>query len=259
MNYYFAEILFFSFGICIGSFLNVCIYRLPASKSITNPRRSICPFCKETIPFYDNIPVLSYIWLRGRCRHCNTVIPLRYPIVELLSAVMALFVCMKFGPCFEGLIYFTFIALLIIITFIDLDHKIIPDIITLPGIPLFLFLSLGIPSISLIDSLLGILTGGGSLFTVAIIYNLLTKKDGMGGGDIKLLAMIGALIGWQGVLFTIFVSSALGSTIGIALMLRTKKGMNFAVPFGPFLSAGAVLYIFFGTPVINWYFNFLAG
>lgn len=257
MYNYLFEILLFSFGLCIGSFLNVCIYRLPSSKSITNPRRSICPVCNNLIRFYDNIPVLSYIWLKRRCRHCNTIIPFQYPMVELLSGIMAILLFMKFGYSFEGLIYFTFIASLFVITFIDLKHQIIPDVITLPGIPVFFLFSLAIPSISLKTSLIGILAGGGSLLIIAMGYNLLTKKEGMGGGDIKLLAMIGALIGWQGVLFTIFIASAMGTIIGLFLILKARKGMKFAIPFGPFLSAGAILYIFYGTEIITWYMNLL--
>ena len=144
-------------------------------------------------------------------------------------------------------------------TFIDIDHRIIPDTISLPGIPIgFLLASLVLPSMNYKTSLAGILTGGGSLLAVAWIYNLITKKEGMGGGDIKLLAMIGAFTGWKGVLFTIFVASATGTLAGIAVMLKTKKGMKLAVPFGPFLSIGAILYIFFGTALISWYFNLLS-
>jgi len=178
-------------------------------------------------------------------------------MVELLSGIMAILLFMKFGYSFEGLIYFTFIASLFVITFIDLKHQIIPDVITLPGIPVFFLFSLAIPSISLKTSLIGILAGGGSLLIIAMGYNLLTKKEGMGGGDIKLLAMIGALIGWQGVLFTIFIASAMGTIIGLFLILKARKGMKFAIPFGPFLSAGAILYIFYGTEIITWYMNLL--
>lgn len=252
------ELSTFIFGLCIGSFLNVCIYRLPDSKSIMDPPRSFCPNCGSGILFYDNIPVLSYLWLKGRCRHCNARISVRYPMVELLSGVVALCILSKFGLTSQGLVYYAFGASLIVISFIDIDHKIIPDVITLPGIPVFFMMaSFIIPEMTYIDSILGLLAGGGSLILVAWTYHLIAKKEGMGGGDIKLLAMIGALIGWQGVLFTIFAASAAGSVTGLVTMLRLHKNMKLAIPFGPFLSLGAVIYIFFGTELINWYFNLL--
>jgi len=253
---YLIEIFIFLIGLCIGSFLNVCIYRLPASQSIVHPR-SKCPNCDTLIPFYDNIPLFSYLWLKGRCRHCQTKISLRYPIVELLGGLFALGIYMKFGLDIATLIYFVFIAALLTVTFIDIDHRIIPDVITLPGIPICFAASFALPAITYKDALLGILAGGGSLFLVAWLYSLITKKEGMGGGDIKLLAMIGAIVGWQGVFFTIFVASLAGTLAGFAVMLQSRKGMKLAVPFGPFLSIGAIAYIFFGTQLINWYFNLL--
>jgi len=247
------EILIFIFGICIGSFMNVCIYRLPASKSIINPARSICPTCGNTIRFYDNIPVLSYLWLKGKCRHCNSPIAVRYLLVELTGGFFALCIYFKFGITIEAFLYYALISSLLVITFIDIDHQIIPDVITLPGIPIFFFASFAFAAITYKDSLLGILAGGGSLLLIAVTYNLLTKKEGMGGGDIKLLAMIGAALGWKGVLFTIFIGSAIGTLVGIILMLRTRRGLKLAIPFGPFLSMGAIIYIFFGSSIINWY------
>jgi leader peptidase (prepilin peptidase)/N-methyltransferase len=247
------EILIFIFGVCIGSFMNVCIYRLPASKSIINPARSICPTCGNTIRFYDNIPVLSYLWLKGKCRHCNSPIAVRYLLVELTGGFFALCIYFKFGITIEAFLYYALISSLLVITFIDIDNQIIPDVITLPGIPIFFFASFAFAAITYKDSLLGILAGGGSLLLIAVTYNLLTKKEGMGGGDIKLLAMIGAALGWKGVLFTIFIGSAIGTLIGIILMLRTRRGLKLAIPFGPFLSMGAIIYIFFGSSIINWY------
>jgi leader peptidase (prepilin peptidase)/N-methyltransferase len=254
---YFIEILVFIQGLCIGSFLNVCIYRVPESKSIVHPR-SMCPKCDTLIPFYDNIPVFSYLWLRGRCRQCGVRIPLRYPLVELLGGLTALGTYLKFGLTWEALIYYVFIAVLLVVTFIDLDHRIIPDIITLPGIPIFFAAGFVLPEITYMEAIIGILVGGGSLFLVAWTYSLLTKKEGMGGGDIKLLAMMGGIVGWKGVLFTIFVGSLAGTLVGIAVMLQSRKGMKLAVPFGPFLSIGCITYIFFGMPLIAWYFNLLA-
>ncbi len=247
--------IIFIFGMCIGSFLNVCIYRLPASKSITNPPRSICPNCNSHIRFYDNIPVLSYIWLKGRCRNCDAPISFRYPLVEVMSGIVAVAMLFKFGLSLESLVYFVFISSLLVITFIDLDHKIIPDVISLPGIPIGLVASFALPTITLKASALGLLIGGGSLWFVAWAYNLIAHRDGMGGGDIKLLAMIGTIIGWKGVIFTIFASSVIGSCVGITMMLIKGKNMKFAIPFGPFLSIGAIAYVFFGAQFIAWYLN----
>ncbi len=247
--------IIFIFGMCIGSFLNVCIYRLPASKSIANPPRSICPNCNSHIRFYDNIPVLSYIWLKGRCRNCDAPISFRYPLVEVMSGIVAVAMLFKFGLSLESLVYFVFISSLLVITFIDLDHKIIPDVISLPGIPIGLVASFALPTITLKASALGLLIGGGSLWFVAWAYNLIAHRDGMGGGDIKLLAMIGTIIGWKGVIFTIFASSVMGSCVGITMMLIKGKNMKFAIPFGPFLSIGAIAYVFFGAQFIAWYLN----
>jgi leader peptidase (prepilin peptidase)/N-methyltransferase len=246
--------LIFLFGMCIGSFLNVCIYRLPSSMSIINPSRSFCPLCNSAIPFYDNIPVLSYLWLKGRCRHCNAPISLRYPLVELMTGILAVAILFMFGLTPESIVYFIFISSLLVITFIDIDHQIIPDIITLPGIPMGLAASFILPAMTFKSSLLGLLVGGGSLFLVAWTYSLITRKEGMGGGDIKLLGMIGAFIGWKGVLFTIFVASLAGTFAGMIVMLLKGKNLKFAIPFGPFLSIGAMSYVFFGEKIIFWYF-----
>ena len=253
-NFLIVSIIFI-FGMCIGSFLNVCIYRLPTSKSIADPPRSICPSCNSPIRFYDNIPVLSYIWLKGRCRNCDVPISFRYPMVELMNGIVAMGLLFKFGLSLESLVYFVFISSLLVITFIDLDHQIIPDIITLPGIPMGIVASFALPTISFKASALGLLIGGGSLWFVAWAYNLIARRDGMGGGDIKLLAMIGTIIGWKGVIFTIFASSVMGSCIGITMMLIKGKNMKYAIPFGPFLSIGAIAYVFFGSQIIAWYFS----
>jgi leader peptidase (prepilin peptidase)/N-methyltransferase len=256
MAIYLTEFLIFLFGLCIGSFLNVCIYRLPQSKSIVHPR-SMCPNCGTLIRFYDNIPILSYIALRGKCRHCKAHISPRYPVIEFMSGILAVGIFIKYGIAFEAMIYYTFVAVLLVITFIDVDHQIIPDVITLPGIPIFFAASFALPQVTVVESILGILIGGGSLFLVAWLYHLLTHKEGMGGGDIKLLAMMGAIIGWQGVLFTIFMGSAVGTVSGLLLMLKKRKTMKLAIPFGPFLAIGGTAYIFWGPQLIAWYFNLL--
>lgn len=253
---YLIEIFIFIFGLCIGSFLNVCIYRLPKSDSIVHPR-SMCPNCGALIRFYDNVPILSYILLGGKCRHCKSTISFRYPVIEFLSGISALGIFIKYGLSLEAAVYYVFVAALLVITFIDIDHQIIPDVITLPGIPLFFVAGFALPELTVVESILGILIGGGSLFLVAWVYHLLTRKEGMGGGDIKLLAMMGAVIGWQGVLFTIFVASAVGTLSGMLLMLKKRKTMKLAIPFGPFLAIGGTAYILFGPQLIAWYFYLL--
>lgn len=244
----------FIFGLCVGSFLNVCIYRIPVGNSIVFPG-SACPNCHSAIRFYDNIPLFSYLLLGGKCRRCKTPISLRYPLIELITGAVSLGLYLKSGLSIETSVYFIFICVLIVIAFIDVDHRIIPDRITLPGIFVFFSAAFAIPSISWMDSLLGVAIGGGSLFLVAVVYHLLTRKEGMGGGDIKLLAMIGTLVGWKGVFFTIFVSSAVGTLAGLIIMAATRQNLKLAVPFGPFLSIGAVTYIFYGPQLISWYFQ----
>ena len=240
------------FGALVGSFLNVCIFRLPKEESIIWPG-SHCPHCKNAIKFYDNIPVVSYFLLRGRCRYCKGSISLQYPLVEGITALSSLFLIIKFGPSLSYLFYFAFVAALIVITVIDLYHQIIPDVISLPGIGVGLLASLLIPQITLFNSLIGILLGGGSLFIVATFYQWLFKREGMGGGDIKLLAMIGAFLGWKAVLFTILLSSLIGSVTGILMMVIKGKDFKYAIPFGPFLSLGAVISLFYGEEIVRWY------
>lgn len=244
----------FILGLCIGSFMNVCIYRLPTGRSIVRPA-SACPACNTPIRAYDNIPLLSYLRLRGKCRRCGARISVRYPLIELLAGLTALAAYFKFGLSFEAGVTFLFAVTLEMIAFIDIDHRIIPDRITLAGIPLFFLAALFIPSVGLVNAALGILAGGGLLLLIAWGYSALTGKEGMGGGDIKLLAMIGAFVGWQGVLFTVFVSSAVGTAVGLVMMLRAKKGMKMALPFGPFLAVGAVSYVFFGPELIVLYLS----
>jgi len=240
------------FGALVGSFLNVCIFRLPKEESIIWPG-SHCPHCKNAIKFYDNIPVVSYFLLRGRCRYCKGSISLQYPLVEGITALSSLFLIIRFGPSLSYLFYFAFVAALIVITMIDLYHQIIPDAISLPGIGVGLLASLLIPQITFFNSLIGILLGGGSLFIVATFYQWLFKREGMGGGDIKLLAMIGAFLGWKAVLFTILLSSLIGSVTGILMMVIKGKDFKYAIPFGPFLSLGAVISLFYGEEIVRWY------
>ncbi|KQC09062.1 MAG: peptidase A24 [Smithella sp. SDB] len=239
------NVVVFIFGAVIGSFLNVCIFRLPAKMSIVKPS-SQCPKCHHPIRWHDNIPIVSFIFLQGVCRYCNKAISWRYPLVELITAVLALLLFIKFGLSLKFLVFFIFIAVLVVITFIDLDHQIIPDILTLPGIPIFFVAAVFLAEVHWLEALLGLLIGGGILFLIAVVYELITKREGMGGGDIKLLAMIGGFLGWKSLIFILLFSSFAGAIIGIAAITIKKQDMKYAVPFGPFLSAAVVAYIFWG-------------
>jgi leader peptidase (prepilin peptidase)/N-methyltransferase len=245
-------IALFIFGTIIGSFLNVCIVRIPNRASIVFPG-SQCPNCGYSIRFYDNIPLVSYILLGGRCRSCKTAISIRYFLVELLMGLLTALLSFYFGFSLVFILCLVFTAALVVITCIDLQHQIIPDCISLPGIPLGFLCSFFLPWITWIDSLLGILIGGGVLYVFALGYYLLKKKEGMGGGDIKMLAMIGAFLGWQGALATLILASIAGSLIGILLIVVKGKNFKYAVPFGPFLALGAFCALIYGERLINWY------
>jgi leader peptidase (prepilin peptidase)/N-methyltransferase len=245
-------LIVFVFGLIVGSFCNVVIYRLPQGKSIVTPG-SQCRLCGNAIHPWDNIPVLSYVLLKGRCRFCKELISARYPAVEFISGVLYLWLYSKFGFSMSFAIYALMASTLLVIAFIDFDHKIIPNIITLPGMVIGLGLSLGISPITPLTSLLGLLVGGTLFYLIAII-----SKGGMGGGDIKLIAMIGAFLGWQGALFTTFAGALLGSLVGVTLMLLGKKGRKDKVPFGPFLSCGAILFMLSGEDLVQWYLDLLS-
>ncbi len=252
-----SQMLFFVFGAVIGSFLNVVIHRIPRDKSIVRPGSS-CPSCGARIKFYDNIPILSYLILRGRCRGCGQHISLRYPIVELVSG-LAFAACLRTtGFSVELPIVLVFVCLLITLSFIDLDFMIIPDVLSLGGLLLGIVLSFFRPFFSFVDALLGVLVGGGLLYIIAKSYELLRKKEGMGGGDIKLLGMIGAFCGIKGVVFSLVVGSFLGTAVGIPLMLLKRANTQYALPFGPFLSFGAVMYAVAGDAIIRGFFALLS-
>jgi leader peptidase (prepilin peptidase)/N-methyltransferase len=244
----------FAFGAIIGSFLNVCIARIPHDRSIVRPP-SHCPVCHEPIAWYDNVPLLSYALLAGRCRRCRTRISLLYPAVEALTGGLAVALWWRLGatPAFVG--YLAFAAALVTITFIDLDHRIIPDVISLPGIALGLAVSLVSPLVKPFDAVLGVVVGGGFLLGVAVAYQAIRGQEGMGGGDIKLLAMIGAFLGWQSIFVTVMVASIVGSIIGVALMLYRRADSKLAIPFGPFLACGALVHLFFGDRILAFYFG----
>jgi leader peptidase (prepilin peptidase)/N-methyltransferase len=249
------NIAIFLFGTIIGSFLNVCICRIPAGQSIVSPA-SRCPECGAAIRWYQNVPVVSYLLLRGRCASCGTAISLRYPLVETLTGLLFVWVWLRFGWQAATPLYWVFAAALVVITFIDLDHQIIPDVISLPGIIVGFLTALAIPWLSWSDSLLGILLGGGSLFLVAEVYHRLTGQEGMGGGDIKLLAMIGAFLGWKAILPVIFLGSLAGSLVGVPLMIAKRSDGKLAIPFGPFLTLGAIICLLWGRFLLVWYLGF---
>ncbi len=241
----FLTVLAGLFGAAIGSFLNVCIYRIPAEESVVRPA-SRCPRCKSPIRWYDNIPVVSWFVLRGKCRDCGEGIPARYAVVEALTALVSIVLFIKFGPTMKFISAFAFSAALIVITFIDLDHQIIPDVISLPGIPIFFLAAVFFMGLSWWDSLIGVLLGGGILYLIAFFYYLFTRREGMGGGDIKLLAMMGAFLGWKSLLFILLVSSFMGAVAGITLMALKGANWKHAIPFGPFLAVAGFAYIFYG-------------
>ena len=240
------------FGLVIGSFLNVCIYRIPEKKSIITPPSS-CPYCEKRIRFYDNIPLLSYLFLRGRCRHCGRSISWQYPAVEGLTGLLSLFLYIRYGLSFQYLFMLAFVALLVAISFIDVRHQIIPDILSLPGILMGLGISLFWAHGFWLDSLIGSAAGGGALLSVAYGYEKLTGREGIGGGDIKLMAMIGAWVGWRALPLILLISSLTGAVIGTLFLLWAGKGYRARIPFGPFLSLAAVLHILWGNQLTRWY------
>ncbi len=250
-------VLFFILGAIIGSFLNVCIYRIPRERSIVRPGSS-CPGCGTPIKFYDNIPFFSYIILRGRCRKCGEPISIRYLLVEIITALLFSVFFVVFGFSIDLFVALAFLCLLVVISFIDLDFRIIPDTLSLGGLLLGVALSFFRPYFSWTDSLIGVFVGGGVLYAIAKLYEIARKAEGMGGGDIKLLAMIGSFCGVKGVVFSLISGSFLGTIVGIPLMLIKREGTKYALPFGPFLSLGALLYILAGSDLIHAFFSFVA-
>jgi len=242
----------FMFGAVIGSFLNVCIYRLPLDQSIITPG-SRCMSCGTAVRWFDNIPILSWLILKGHCRDCGVSFSIRYPLIELLTGCLTLLLFLRFGFTVSFAIYSVFIAALIVVTFIDFDHQIIPDEISLPGIGLGFLASFFLPEPGWLSSLAGILVGWGSLALIFYGYLWLTGREGMGGGDAKLLAMLGAFLGLKSVPFIIFTSSLVGTVAGLSIMALQRKGRHLAIPFGPYLALGAILYVFYGPLLINWY------
>lgn len=237
-------------GAVVGSFLNVVILRLPREDvSIAYPA-SHCPRCRHPLSWWENIPLLSYLVLRRRCRSCRASISWMYPLVEAAMAVFSAVLFLQYGLSVEYGRLFVFFAALLVIIFIDIHHQIIPDRISLPGIVLGVATSPFSEQVTWQQSSLGLLLGGGVLYLVAWTYLTLAKRDGMGGGDIKLLAMIGAFLGWQSLLYVVFASSLSGSIVGIMAMLRQGKGGKTRIPFGPFLAFGAMTWVLFHNEIM---------
>lgn len=234
-------------GLVIGSFLNVVIARLPARRSLWKPR-SACPTCGTAIAWYDNIPLLSYALLRGRCRACAGSISARYPLVEAVTAALFAAAYATFGWGRDLGVAWTLLASLVAITVIDLDHQIIPDLITLPGIVTGFLVNVASGRLLWTDSLLGILLGGGVFFAI-----ILASGGGMGGGDMKLGAMFGAFLGWKVTIVAIFLAVIVGGVVAAAMLVAGRKGRKDAIPFGPFLAVGGAAAVFWGERIVTWY------
>jgi len=243
------------FGLCIGSFLNVVIYRLPLGQSLATPP-SRCRKCGYSLRWFDNIPVLSWAFLRGRCRKCGIPVSWQYPVVELVTG--ALFVLVVWltppGPLLASRLLL--VCALIALFGIDLEHQILPNVITLPGIVIGLMLSAIAPP-GIKDAAIGVLVGGGLLYAIAGAYYLWRREEGMGMGDVKMLAMLGAFLGWKAVLVTVILASFAGAVVGLAMMAAQRGSMKYALPFGTFLAIGAVIAMFVGEPLVTWYAGFM--
>ncbi len=249
------SIYVFLFGIFFGSFLNVIIYRLPRNENFV-VGRSRCPGCGQRIAWYDNVPLISYIILGGRCRKCKVAISWRYPAVELITAGFFLLAFKMYGlSAYTGVVSL-FFALLLVATVIDFQHFIIPDKITYPGMLIGLALSFVNPELSPLDSLIGLLAGGLSLYLLALVGDFLFKKESLGGGDIKLAAMLGAFLGWRAIIIIFFGAAVLGLIYAIIQLAVSQKARETRmIPFGPFLSMAALIALFFGDAIINFYLH----
>ena len=251
-EYPFDYIVVFIFGTLLGSFANVCIYRLPQRLSIVFPG-SHCPFCQEALRPWQNIPVLSYLMLRGQCAMCKTAISPRYPLIELSNGFLYVFLYHHYHFSVQGLVFALLTTALLIVACIDLVHTIIPDAITLPGIVVGLGSSLWLTPVGIRDAILGVVLGGGLFLLMAVLSVVILQREGMGGGDIKLMAMLGAFLGWHAVLVTMFLAAVLGAGVGLALILLRRKGRREPLPFGPFLALGALLAMVWGDTLVAWY------
>ena len=238
------------FGLAIGSFANVCVHRLPEHKSIISPG-SHCPACREPIAWYDNIPVISFLLLKGRCRHCQTTISLRYPFLELCIGASWAYLAWHFGPSIQLAMALSLVSLLWILSLIDLETGLLPDVLTLPGIVVGFAFSLwaGNP----VDSLVGAVAGYGVFWAVARAFLLFTGREGLGYGDFKLLAMLGAFFGWQALPSIVLLASLAGIVIGSLFLLTSGKHARSQIPFGPFLAAGGVIWLLGWEHLVPWF------
>jgi len=236
-------------GMLVGSFLNVVIARVPERRSLWSPR-SACPGCGSPIAWYDNIPILSFLVLRGRCRACGTSIPWRYPIVEGLTAWLFAAAAWRFGPTLDAVVAAALLAVLVAVTAIDLERQIIPDVITLPGILAGALANLATSRVPWLESLIGIVVGGGVFLVI-----ILASGGGMGAGDMKLGAMLGAFLGWKVVLLSVFVAVVIGGVLAVALIATGVRGRKDPIPFGPFLAAGGAAGLLWGERVVRWYLS----
>lgn len=254
--YYGIEIILVGiFGLIVGSFSNVCIYRIPRNESIIYPA-SHCPNCRNGILAKDNIPLLSYILLKGRCPNCGSRISIKYPVVEFLTGLVYVIIYQIYGVSVQSLIYIILSSALIIIAFIDLDEQVIPEVISLPGIVVGLILSFFVHHISFVNSALGIVLGGGIILVIRLAGSLIFKKESMGIGDIELAAMIGAFLGWRYITISLFLGFFLGALTGIFLILSKIKSREDAVPFGPFIILGSFITLLWGEKILSWYVGF---
>jgi leader peptidase (prepilin peptidase)/N-methyltransferase len=250
----FALVAFVAFGAIAGSFLNVCIYRLPLQKSIVWPS-SACPHCGRELSWYENIPVVSYLALRAKCRTCHAPIAIRYPVVEALTAVMFALAWWHYGPGVLLASRLVFGCALLVLFAIDLEHHLLPNAITLPGIAVGLGFSL-FTEPGWQASLIGALAGGGVLLAAAEAYYRIRHEEGLGMGDVKMLAMIGAFLGWKLALVTLMMASLAGSVVGVALIASRRGSMKYALPFGTFLALGAAAAATIGPRALDWYLGF---
>jgi len=249
----FAEVFVLLTGLAVGSFLNVCIHRLPLKQSVVHPG-SRCPSCGYELRWYDNLPVLSYVFLRGRCRSCRKGISLQYPVIEVITAVMFLAHWYAFGPTALLAARLLFGCALIVLFMIDLEHQILPDVITLPGIVIGLALSFALPP-GPVMSLLGVLLGGGLLWAIAELWYRLRHVEAMGFGDVKMLAMVGAWLGVKMVVMTFVLSSMMGGLVGVVLIASRRADMATRVPFGTMLAVAALIASLYGGPLLAWYLS----
>jgi len=242
------------FGLCIGSFLNVCAYRLPLGQSVVHPR-SRCTTCGRTLTWFDNLPVVSWLVLAGRCRTCKAPVSWMYPAVEAVTAIVFVITYLTYGLTLLSLVRVVFGCALIVLFVTDLQHKILPNAITLPGIVVGFVCSFFLPP-GWLSSLIGLAIGGGFLLAMAEAYYRFRGQEGLGMGDVKLLAMIGAFLGGKLVLLTLGVASFTGSIAGGLLIASGRGSMKYALPFGTFLAIGALFAATWGDPIADWYFRF---